>query len=123
MEAKSRASLLMALTYDPRWGQGVRMLPLHLSTLGRSKNRLAMIALSHSNTTGTPRTGTAGSMGSELGMHRWSVVNDALRARESGYGSQVGGQRSNRECLRMHACWGTGGTGGKHRWLVVNNAH
>lgn len=35
MEARSRACLLLALTFDPKFRQGVALIPPHLSSLAR----------------------------------------------------------------------------------------
>ncbi|GAX73934.1 hypothetical protein CEUSTIGMA_g1384.t1 [Chlamydomonas eustigma] len=64
-EARSRACLLLALTFDPKPAQGVTLLPPHLSSLATTMERPSYLP-----PTSSLRPNTA-----ELNMHRWFTVN------------------------------------------------
>ncbi|KAF5827689.1 hypothetical protein DUNSADRAFT_245 [Dunaliella salina] len=69
LEARARACLLLALTYDPRLSQGAMLKPLHATHIAQ---RLEL----PSSRASTP-FGTGGS----LTMHRWSSVHSQLASR------------------------------------------
>jgi hypothetical protein len=60
-EAKARASALLALTYDPRWGQGVELRPLAGSNIAKHMPLPS------------PPGSAAGSFSTQMDMHRWEL--------------------------------------------------
>ncbi|GFH27221.1 hypothetical protein HaLaN_25509, partial [Haematococcus lacustris] len=75
-EAKARAALLLALTYDPRWSSGAVLRPLNTTTIART-----LPPPLSPPTAAFASTSSGGKGGALLDMHRWYSMRSRLTSR------------------------------------------